>query len=71
MTLQQDYAQGSMVVRGGEALSYERGTPVQSELMSLLVSASNHRHNQEPSYHPDKEKWPAPQPTGAHSAGLH
>ena len=27
-TLQQDYAQGLMVVLGGEALSYERGTPV-------------------------------------------
>ena len=27
-TLQQDYAQGPLVVLGGGAISYERGTPV-------------------------------------------
>jgi hypothetical protein len=27
-TLQEDYAQGHMVVLGGVAVSYERGTPV-------------------------------------------
>ena len=30
-TLQYDHPQGSMVVLGGRAISYERGTPVQAE----------------------------------------